>query len=164
MALIVLRGSIFTDPCARGQRNFKSQWPNGEATYPQWVDYVVAAPHGTFVARTGFGVVKVYDLPRKRVILWKGQEALAEFVGADDFEQTGDVLSLIKISSDDGPGERNCRYPEEAIPERYASLPVVGFRNRITGARTARALAVAANVGDHRKLCALAGLRWQERQ
>ncbi len=91
-------------------------------------------------------------------------ETLAEFVGAEDFEQTGEVLSLIKVPSEEGPGERNCRYPEEAIPERYAAFPVVGFPNRVSGVGTRNAWAVVANVGDHRTLCALAGLRWQERQ
>jgi hypothetical protein len=109
-------------------KNHKHRWPIGDAVFPQWVDYRVATPNGEYVVRIGFADYDAYGRDRKRVIVFRGQDPLVEFVGADDFEQTGEVLSLIKFASADGPGERNCRYPGEAVPERYAAFNVVGFK------------------------------------
>jgi hypothetical protein len=96
-----------------------------------------------------------------RVVVWIDDHPHAEFVGADDFDHSGDVLSEIKVPGD--PGERICRYREEPVPERYAGLPVIGLPTRITGTGVHGAWAVMANVSDHRTLIALAALRRLER-
>jgi hypothetical protein len=111
--------------------------------------------------RIGFGQRTVYDRSRKRVVVWIDGQPQAEFLGADDFERSGDLLCEIKVPGD--IGERICRYPDEPIPERYSGLPVLGLSTRVTGPGVHKAWAVVANISDHRVLFALAALRRLER-
>lgn len=98
---------------------------------------------------------------RKRVILWIDGHPQAEFVGTDDFEYSGDLVSEIKVPGE--AGERMCRYPEESIPERYSGLPVIGLPTRVTGPGVHSAWAVLANIANHRLMIALPALRRSER-
>lgn len=93
--------------------------------------------------------------------MWIDNHPQAEFLAADDFDHSGDVLSEIKVPGN--AGERVCRYPEEPIPERYSGLPVVGLPTRVNAAGVRNAWAVLANIADHRVLFALAALRRLER-
>ena len=116
---------------------------------------------GEHRVRIGFGTRTTYGHSRRRVVEWIDDHPHAEFLGADDFERSGDVLAEIKVPGT--TGERICRYPEEAIPERYSGLPVVGLPTRVTGPGVHNAWAVVANVADHRTMFALAALRRFER-
>jgi hypothetical protein len=111
--------------------------------------------------RIGFGTRTTYGRARKRVVVWIDGQPHAEFVGADDFDRSGEVLAELKVPGDHG--ERLCRYPDEAVPERYAAFPIAGLPTRIGGPGVHNAWAIVANVGDHRILCAVAALRRLER-
>jgi hypothetical protein len=84
-----------------------------------------------------------------------------EFLGADDYAVSGDVLAEIKVPG--ARAQRICRYPDEPVPERYSGLPVVGLPTRVSGSGVHSAWAVVANVADHYTMCALAELRRFER-
>lgn len=133
-------------------------WPDGnQEDYGQWIEYRALGPIAEHMVRIGFGIRPAYGSPRKRVVVWIDGHPHVEFVGADDFDRSGDVLAEIKV-----PGERGlrvCRYPDEPVPANHAPLPVVGLPTRITGPYVHRAWAIVANIGDHRTLCAAAGLR-----
>lgn len=149
------------DLVAIGQ-DFTYRWPSGDnEPYPHWVQYRAIAADGPHDIRIGFGTRPVYGRPRRRVVIWIDNHPHAEFLGADDFERSGDVLAEIKVPGD--RGERICRYPEEAVPERYSGLPIVGLPTRVSGPNLHNAWAVVANVADHRVLFALAALRRLER-
>ena len=138
------------------------RWPSGnEEPYPNWVQYRAWATDGEHQVRIGFGTRTTYGQPRRRVVIWIDDHPHAEFLGADDFSRSGDVLCEIKVPGN--TGERICRYPEEAIPERYSGLPVVGLPTRVASAGVHNAWAVVANVADHRTMFALAALRRLER-
>jgi hypothetical protein len=95
-------------------------------------------------------------------VVWIDGEPQAEFLGADDFDRSGDILCEIKVPG--ATGERICRYREEPIPERYSGLPVVGMPTRVSGPGVHNAWAIVANIADHRVLFATAALRRLERR
>lgn len=140
--------------------DYDYRWPGGNVeSYPHWIEYRAAGADGEHRVRIGFGVRAVYGRDRKRVVVWFDARPQAEFLGADDFEHSGDVLSEIKVPGD--TGERI--YPQEAVPERYSGLPVAGLPTRVSGPGVHGAWAVVANVSDHRVLFSLAALRRLER-
>lgn len=142
--------------------NHVYRWPSGyEEPYPHWIEYRALASDGEHAVRVGFGLRTTYGRARKRVVVWIDGHPQAEFLAADDFDRSGDILSEIKVPGN--AGERICRYLEEPIPERYAGLPVVGLTTRVSGAGVHNAWAVVANIADHRILFALAALRRFER-
>ena len=143
--------------------NYVYRWPSGDREdYPFWIEYRAIAVDGEHTVRIGFGERPVYGGDRARVVVWIDNHPHAEFLGADDFEHSGDILSEIKVPGD--RGERICRYREEPVPERYSGLPVAGLPTRVTGPGVHGAWAVTANISEHRTLVALAGLRRLERE
>ena len=143
-------------------RNFTYQWPTEKVTYEHFVQYVMQDEDGEHDVIIGYKNSNVYERDRIRVIVWIGRKPQTEFVGADDHAQSGDVLSAIKIATEEG--ERMCRYPEDPIPARYAMFNVEGFPLRVTGKRVPNAWAVVVNIADHKNMIALAALRRQERK
>lgn len=138
------------------------QWPGGNIeNYDTFVEYLAVAEDGKHTIRLGFGTRPTYGSDRARVVVWVDDRPQAEFLGADDFASSGDVLAELKVPGD--KAQRICRYPEEPVPERYAGLPVVGLPTRVSGPGVHNAWAVQANVSDHRTMCTLAALRRLER-
>jgi hypothetical protein len=143
--------------------NYHHSWPDGSTEkYPQWVEYRARSVDGEHAVKVAFGHRETYGKRRRRVLVLIDGRPHAEFLGADDFESSGDVLSEIKVPGE--KGERMCRYPDEVIPERYSGLPVVGLPTRIAASGVHNAWAVVTNVSDHRTICALAALRRTERR
>lgn len=138
-------------------------WPaNTESElYDHWIEYAVRLEDGEHSALIGFGNRAVYGAARARVVVWIDGYPQVEFFGADDFVQSGDLLTEIKLRSD--RGEPICRYPSDPVPSRYAGFTVAGMKTRVAGPGVHGAWAVIANVADHRTLCALAALRRIER-
>jgi hypothetical protein len=142
--------------------NYQHRWPDGSTEpYPSWVEYRARSADGDHTVRVAFGDRNTYGRQRCRVLVLIDGHPHAEFLGADDFDRTGDILSEIKVPGD--VGERMCRYPDEVVPERYGGLPVLGLPTRVSGPGVHNAWAVVANVSDHRTICALAALRRAER-
>lgn len=143
-------------------RNFTYNWPTGPEAYDYFVDYIAIAEDGKHDIKIGFGKRHTYGRERIRVVIWIDDHPHAEFLAADDFEKSGDILSEIKVHAD--VGEPICKYPDEPIPERYAMFNIEGLPLRIRGSGVHSAWAVVANIGDHKTLIALAGLRRLERE
>lgn len=141
---------------------YKYKWPDSYVEdYTSSIVYRASAGDGEHLIRVGIAARETYGRNRARVTVWIDDYPHAEFVGADDFESSGDVLSEVKIPGD--VGERICRYPAEAIPERYTAFNLVGLPTRVSGPGVHQAWAVVANVADHSAMAALAGLRRLER-
>lgn len=152
----------FLDVVGAG-KNYRHTWPDGSREpYASWVDYRARSTHSEHIFRVAFGWRDTYGQRRRRVLVMIDGHPHAEFVGADDYEQSGEVLSEVKVPGN--RGERMCRYPDEAVPERYSGLPVVGLPTRIIEAGVHKAWAIVVNVSDHRMMCTLAALRRVERE
>lgn len=143
--------------------NFKYNFPDEEVTYPQWIEYLARDAFRDHSIRLGFRRENVFGADRVRVVVWIDNNPSAEFTGADDFTISGDVISVLRVASEDGPGERNVRYPDEPVPERYQLFNPSEFRSRIDADRAPYAWCVASNIADHRRLAIFAALRNFER-
>ena len=143
-------------------KNFTYQWPEDTETYDYFIEYIAMDEEGEHAVKIGFGKRHTYGRDRIRIVVWIDDHPHAEFLGADDFEQSGEVLSEIKVPGD--VGERICKYPDEPIPERYSMFHVEGLPLRVQNLGVHRAWAVVANIADHKTLIALAALRRLERR
>ena len=118
------------------------------------------AQNGNSGLRIGFTRRSVCGSDRARVVIWIDDHPHAEFVGADDFDFSGEVLSEIKVPGE--VGERICRYPDEPIPERYAAFNTAGLPTRIQAQGVHGAWAVVANLCDHKTMTALTAPQFLE--
>jgi hypothetical protein len=142
--------------------DYQHRWPDGSTEqYPSWIEYRARSADGDHTVRIAFGERDTYGRQRRRVLVLIDDHLHAEFLGADDFDRTGDILSEIKVPGDGAL--RRCRYPDEVVPERYGGLPVLGLPTRVSGPGVPNAWAVVANISDHRTILALAALRRVER-
>ena len=143
-------------------KDYQFKWPGGSIeSYPAWVEYKARAEDGDHTIRIGFGLRPTYGQERIRVVVWIDGHPHAEFLGADDFQESGEILSEIKIGGE--VGERMCHYRVDAIPERYTSFSTTGLITRINAKGVHDAWAVVANIADHKAIAALAALRRLER-
>lgn len=140
---------------------YQYRWPEGIESYDYWVEYVALSEDGEHSIIVGFGRRTTYGRKRVRVVVWIDGYPQAEFLGADDFNKSGEVLSEIKVPGDGG--ERICRYPDGTLPERYALFNVVGLPVRVEARGVRNAWAVVVNIADHKTMIALAALRRFER-
>lgn len=142
--------------------SYEYQWPSGNVEkYRAWVDYTAKAPDGIHQIRIGFGTRSLWGVDRERVVVWIDNQPQVEFFGADDFNISGDVLSDIWLKSEET--ELICRYPEDAIPERYISFNVIGLPTRVDAKGVRNSWAVVSSIADHETMVSLASLRRQER-
>ena len=83
---------------------------------------------------------------RKRVSIFMESNStlvpLVQFVGANDYETTGRLASVIKL--EDG---RHLR-PGEAVPNEYADMPRCVYSEVVIGPNAARSIAVLAHSDD----------------
>ena len=143
-------------------KNFMYKWPEGPETFDLFVDYEIGSDDGKHDVRVGFCKRRTYGKDRARVVVWIDGHPHAEFLGADDFEKSGEILSEIKVPG--AKGERMLKYPEDPIPERYAMFNIVGLPLRVKGKGVHKAWAVVTNIADHETLITLAALRRLERK
>jgi len=139
---------------------FSYKWPTVSEKFNHSIRYRALDEDGSHEIKIGFGVRHAYRKDRTRVVVWIDDYPEAEFVGADDFDLSGDLLSEIKIRG----GKEICKYGEDSAPARYAPFHVVGLKNRIHGKGVRNAWAVVANVADHKTMIALAALRRLEKK
>jgi hypothetical protein len=140
--------------------NYQFRWPADTEYYPSSVLYRAIADDGEHEIRIGFGGRNAYGRERPRIIVWIDNYPQAEFVGADDFDTSGEVLSEIVVPSNGS--NRICRYPGEPIPERYMMFNTVGLPIRIQARGVHGAWAVVANIADHKTMATVAALRRHE--
>lgn len=96
--------------------------------------------------RIGFTDRTVAGMERKRVnvFLESGSSLipLVQFVGANDFEETGRLASVVK--KEEGPHLR----PGEPVPAEYQDMPRCVYSEVVVGKNAARSIAVLAHRDD----------------
>src|SRR4051794_1162999 len=99
--------------------DYIQRWLDGtHEPYQHWIEYRTVTEDSEHRVRIGFGMRPTSGRDRRRIVIWIDNHTDAEFIGADDFNHSGDILSAIRMHGD--AGERNCRYPEEPVPARSA--------------------------------------------
>jgi hypothetical protein len=144
------------------KEDFEYQWFDKIEKYTM-VQYIALDNDGTHEVQIGHTERKAYGLNRKRVVVFIDGYPYAEFVAADDFDKTGDLLSEIRLLQEDEYLDM-CEYPEEGIPAIYANFNVEGLPNRIKAKGVHKAWSVVANISDHKSMISLAFLRKKEKE
>lgn len=103
--------------------------------------------------RFAFGRVR----PRVHVLV--GGEVQAEFVGSDDFEQSGEMLSVLKQ-----PGGNKHAVRVSDVPDRYHDLHLELFHDLIRSKGAFSSLAVVAHEDDVETMATYGLLRWMDRK
>jgi hypothetical protein len=143
------------------KENFEYQWFDKMEKYTV-IQYIATDDEGRHEVQIGQTERETYGLNRKRIVVFIDNYPYAEFVAADDFDKTGDLLSEIRILQKDGNFDM-VEYPEEGIPPFYSNFTVEGLPNRIKSKGVRKAWSVIANISDHKAMMALAFLRKYER-
>ena len=140
----------------QGTEPFDYHWPKRKG-HPENIEHydeaiascICASDHELHVT-VGFTRRFTAGKERRRavVFLCNGRRMwpVVEFVGADDFEESKHMVSLIKIPRASGTGHTRVRKGQQP-PREYAGMPVVPYDSRVTGPYAATGLAVLAR-GD----------------
>jgi hypothetical protein len=89
---------------------------------------------------------------------WLTVSPLVEFVGADDFEQSRLVASIIKPD-----GFKHLRVDDDLPPE-YTPFDTRPFNQIVTGPRAKTGMAVVCTIDDRRTTVRHALIRWQAKR
>ena len=144
------------------KENFEYQWFDHKEEYTL-VQYIALDDKGKHEVDIGHTEREAYGLNRKRIVVFIDGYPYAEFVAADDFDKTGELLSEIRLIQEDEYLDM-CEYPSEGIPAIYANFTVEGMPNRIKAKGVHNAWSVVANISEHNEMIALAFLRKKEKE
>ncbi|MHA2357960.1 MAG: hypothetical protein ACXABK_04245 [Candidatus Heimdallarchaeaceae archaeon] len=144
------------------KEDFEYHWFNNIEQYTV-IQYIALDEEGTHEVYIGHTEREAYGLNRKRIVVFIDDYPYAEFVAADDFDKTGDLLSEIRLLQEDEYLDM-CEYPEEGVPAFYSNFTVEGLPNRIKTKGVHNAWSVVANISDHKTMISLAFLRKKEKE
>jgi len=127
---------------------FTYNWPKKAGAPPNTEDFYrgsraeIKVSNQSFLVDVAFTNRKVAGKNRRRAVVFiKGIPAV-EFVGADNFDESHLLASVVK-----GKDGKHIRHPEE-LPIEYATIPIDIYTNLITGPYAARSVAVVADEND----------------
>lgn len=148
----------------RVAQNCSFTWPGGDTEmFSVAMTYRAVSVEGNHEVTVGYGERITYGIKRRRVVVWIDNYPRAEFMGADDFNLTGEVVSEVKISDKSEKSTRMCRYGSDVVPQRYALFRTDSLKRRVSGVGVHDAWAVVVNVADHESMIALASMRKYEK-
>ena len=146
------------------KQNHSFTWPGGDTEmFGVAVTYEAVSADGKHEVTVGYGERATYGTKRRRVVVWIDDYPRAEFMGADDFKLTGEVLSEVRIFDDSEESTKMCRYGSDVVPQRYSLFRNESLKRRVSGVGVHDAWAVVVNVADHASMIALASMRKYEK-
>jgi excisionase family DNA binding protein len=133
---------------------FHFTWPNGK-TEEYAEAYEGTANDGNMQFEVKIGVCErpAAGMNRKRVTVFLNRRPTAEFVGADDFEESKRVASLIVL-----PNKKRLR-PNQTVPNEYRPFDLVRYNSVVKGPRAATTMAVLSQIDDVDTMVAHAVIR-----
>jgi len=122
---------------------FQYMWPNGlTEEYPLAYEGTSDDSARHFEVKIGIGEREMAGRNRKRVLVLLNGRPTVEFAGADDFETSDLVASLITL-----PNKSRLK-THQPIPKEYRSFDVRQYNSLIKGPRAAKTMAVVAKIDD----------------
>src|SRR5262249_34964478 len=107
--------------------SFTHRWPDGtKERYRDVLEGSVTTKSGVRAVKIGFVSREAAGKDRERAAVFIDGRPFVEFCGADDFNQSKIMASIIKVN------RRQVR-PIEGVPSRYAHLKVDAYNKFITG-------------------------------
>jgi hypothetical protein len=118
-------------------------WESGDARGRLQLGLGNAVERGTYYGKDR-GYWLVFDM-----VNGQKRRPIVVFTESDDYEQTGDLVAVIKGK---GAGGRSMFNPSDDLPAGYERLRVELFRDRISGPQAYNRLAVIAEGGDRQAM------------
>jgi hypothetical protein len=118
---------------------FKYTWPNEMVEeYDEAWESAIEYENGKIPAVIGFGNRESAGKQRRRAVVFMNGYPTVEFIGANDFNRTGMMVSVIK--------DRNGKQvkSKEALPAEYKTFVVGTFNKTVVGPYASGSLAVTA--------------------
>ncbi|HMD86916.1 MAG TPA: helix-turn-helix domain-containing protein [Terriglobia bacterium] len=122
---------------------FTYKWPNGEErVYPRAFAGPVRVDDEWKAVQIGFGKITRAGKQRDQAVVFINHRPRVEFLGADNFELTNLMVSIIKTS-----GGRHVPV-KEYIPFEYAGFGVEPYNHHVTGPNAFSGFAVVCKSDD----------------
>ena len=118
------------------------RWPDAVEHFERGWDMEVAAGGSLIRVRHAIGSRPAYGRTRVHSVTWVGGQPTVEGVEADSFEDTGALISVLKIG-----GRKHVRSRSE-IPAGYEGFPIVRHDDEIRAPYSRRSLAVKIAADD----------------
>jgi len=122
---------------------FQYTWPNGYTEeYPFAYEGMVSGDNRHFEVKIGIGERVAAGKNRKRVTVFLNGRPTVEFAGADDFENSSLVASVVTL-----PNKKRLK-PHQPVPDEYRSFDIRRYDSVVKGPRAATTMAVVAKIDD----------------
>ena len=137
---------------------FDYHWPRkkGEEDKPELYDEAheaeISMGGQEYRVQIGFTNRRTAGKDRRRAVVFlndgRRMRPVVEFVGTDDFDQSGKMVSLIKIPNESGSGHTRLQ-PGDQPSSEYDGMPIVQYSREITGPYAATTLAVLVRKDEY---------------
>ncbi len=124
---------------------FSWRWPEGLEYFERGWITLVDLDGVEVQVRHGIGRRTVFGASRPHSVTWVDNEPTVEGVGADDYDKSHALLSLIKVT------KKHLR-PHDAVPAGYAEFEVAVMADAASGPYSPRSLAVKIGEGGPSRL------------
>lgn len=122
---------------------FRHRWPNGaQETYEEAHAGTARSGGDVRSVLIGFTTREAAGKLRKRAVVFVDKRPMVEFVGADDFDRSEMMVSLVKRANG-----KHLR-PGGPIPSEYKRLRIQPYRDHVTGRYASTNLAVVCSVKE----------------
>jgi len=122
---------------------FQYTWPNGYTEdYPVAYEGTIDKDAMHFEVKIGIGDREAAGKERKRVTVFLNGRPTVEFAGANDFDQSKLIASVITL-----PNKKRLR-PYQPVPKEYQSFDIRRYDSVIKGPRAATTMAVVSKIDD----------------
>jgi excisionase family DNA binding protein len=139
------RGGIFPGMTTALKKadTFSYKWPDGTIEeYPEAYEGMVKTDSAQIQAKIGIGERAAAGKMRKRVVVFLDGRPTVEFAGADDFDKSGLVASVITLRN------RKRLKAGQRVPDEYSSFQLVRYNTIITGPRAMSVMGVLTKIND----------------
>lgn len=122
---------------------FQYTWPGGETDeYSEAYEGTFDDTDKHFEVKIGIGERKAAGKNRRRVTVFLNGRPTVEFAGADDFENSKMVASLVTL-----PDKKRLK-PYQTVPYEYRSFDLRRYDSVVKGPRAATSMAVVTRIDD----------------
>ena len=143
----------YTWPTAKGKPKFIERYPRVFKTV------VTTAMDRTLVVEIGITVRESSGMQnRARVVVFIDGQPMVEFIGANDFDRSHRLVSIIKPD-----GYKHLRVGQP-VPTKYDSFERLPFDEIVIGPRAKRGIGVVCKIDDLGTMVRHALLRWDAKQ
>ena len=135
---------------------FKHKWPdNTEERVRDALGGSVRTSRGVHAIKIGFTKRKAAGRERERGVVFIDDRPIVEFCGADDFDKSNTLASVIKINNKQVK-------PIQGVPARYSHLKVDAYQKYVSGPYASSNLAVYCEKDDTNTMVEHALLRLED--